>query len=99
MKPHNFHEDINNEGFCELCDKPADHLIHLENIEKEEEEMVRKCIEIMRQEQKASTSFFQRRLRLGYTRAKRILDIVEARGLVGPGEGAQPRQILTPETQ
>ena len=37
----------------------------------------------MRQEKKASTSLFQRRLRLGYTRAARILDILEARGYVG----------------
>ena len=48
----------------------------------------------MRQEKKASTSLFQRRLRLGYTRAARILDILEARGYVGPGEGAKPREIL-----
>jgi S-DNA-T family DNA segregation ATPase FtsK/SpoIIIE len=48
----------------------------------------------MRQEKKASTSLFQRRLRLGYTRAARILDILEGRGYVGAGEGAKPRDIL-----
>jgi S-DNA-T family DNA segregation ATPase FtsK/SpoIIIE len=48
----------------------------------------------MRQEKKASTSLFKRHLRLGYTRAARILDILEARGYVGPGEGAKPRDIL-----
>jgi S-DNA-T family DNA segregation ATPase FtsK/SpoIIIE len=65
-----------------------------EEVSEEDEELVEKCIEIMRQEKKASTSLFQRRLRLGYTRAARILDILEDRGYVGAGEGAKPRDIL-----
>ena len=47
-----------------------------------------------RQEKRASTSLLQRRLRLGYTRAARIVDILEQRGILGPGEGAKPREIL-----
>jgi len=65
-----------------------------EEVSDEDEELVDKCVEVMRQEKKASTSLFQRRLRLGYTRAARILDILEQRGYVGPGEGAKPRDIL-----
>ncbi len=65
-----------------------------EEVSSEDEELVEKCIEVMRQEKKASTSLFQRRLRLGYTRAARILDILEQRGFVGAGEGAKPREIL-----
>lgn len=65
-----------------------------EEVSDEDEELVDKCIEVMRQEKKASTSLFQRRLRLGYTRAARILDILETRGYVGVGEGAKPREIL-----
>ncbi len=65
-----------------------------EEVSDEDEELVQKCIEIMRQEGKASTSMFQRRLRLGYTRAARVVDILEQRGLVAPGEGAKPREIL-----
>ena len=65
-----------------------------EEVSDEDQELVEKCLEIMRQEKKASTSLFQRRLRLGYTRAARILDILEDRGYVGPGEGAKPREIL-----
>src|SRR5579885_2255560 len=53
-----------------------------------------KCLEIIRQEKRASTSLLQRRLRLGYTRAARIVDILEQRGILGPGEGAKPREIL-----
>ena len=65
-----------------------------EEISEEDEELVQKCLEVIQQEKKASTSLFQRRLRLGYTRAARILDILESRGYVGPGEGAKPREIL-----
>jgi len=65
-----------------------------DEVSEEDQELVESCIEIMRQEKKASTSLFQRRLRLGYTRAARILDILETRGYVGPGEGAKPREIL-----
>jgi S-DNA-T family DNA segregation ATPase FtsK/SpoIIIE len=36
----------------------------------------------------------QRRLRLGYTRAARMMDLLEQRGYVGPGEGAKPREVL-----
>ena len=46
---------------------------------EEEEELVQKCIDIMRQERKASTSLFQRRLRLGYSRAARIVVSTMAR--------------------
>ena len=65
-----------------------------DDVTEEDEELVQKCIEIMRQEKKASTSLFQRRLRLGYTRAARVVDILEQRGYVAPGEGAKPREIL-----
>ncbi len=70
-----------------------------EEISEEDEELMQKCVEVMRQEKKASTSLFQRRLRLGYTRAARMLDLLEMRGYVGPGDGAKPREILVdPET-
>jgi S-DNA-T family DNA segregation ATPase FtsK/SpoIIIE len=65
-----------------------------EEVTDEDEELVEKCIEIIRQEKRASTSLLQRRLRLGYTRAARIVDILEQRGILGPGEGAKPREIL-----
>jgi len=65
-----------------------------DDVTAEDEELVEKCIEIIRQEKRASTSLLQRRLRLGYTRAARIVDILEQRGILGPGEGAKPREIL-----
>ena len=68
-----------------------------EEVSDEDEELVEKCIEIMRQEKKASTSMLQRRLRLGYTRAARVVDILEKRGIVGPENGARGREILDPD--
>jgi S-DNA-T family DNA segregation ATPase FtsK/SpoIIIE len=65
-----------------------------EEVSDEDEELVSKCLDVIRQEKKASTSMLQRRLRLGYTRAARIVDILERRGILGPGEGAKPREIL-----
>jgi len=43
---------------------------------------------------KASASFLQRRLRIGYARAARLLDILEEKGVIGPGEGAKPREVF-----
>jgi S-DNA-T family DNA segregation ATPase FtsK/SpoIIIE len=65
-----------------------------EDITDQEEELVTKCLEIIRQEKKASTSMLQRRLRLGYTRAARVVDILEQRGILGPKDGARDREIL-----
>lgn len=59
-----------------------------------DEEIIERCIEVIRSEQKASVSLLQRRLRLGYTRAARIMDQLEDRGIVGPSRGAEPREIL-----
>ncbi|MFV1995175.1 MAG: DNA translocase FtsK, partial [Verrucomicrobiales bacterium] len=63
-------------------------------ISPEDEEIIDKCIEVIQQEKRASTSLLQRRLRLGYTRAARMIDILEDRGIIGPGDGAKPREIL-----
>src|ERR1044071_650341 len=60
----------------------------------EDEEVIENCIEVIRSEQKASVSLLQRRLRLGYGRAARIMDELENRGIVGPSKGAEPRDIL-----
>ncbi len=60
----------------------------------EDEEIIQQCIEVIRSEQKASVSLLQRRLRLGYGRAARIMDELENRGIVGPSNGAEPREIL-----
>lgn len=60
----------------------------------EDEELIQQCFEVIRSEQRASISLIQRRYRLGYTRAARIMDELERRGLVGPARGFEPREIL-----
>jgi S-DNA-T family DNA segregation ATPase FtsK/SpoIIIE len=64
-----------------------------DDVSAADEETIVKCIEVVRQEQKASTSLLQRRLRLGYTRAARMIDILEQRGIIGPGDGAKAREV------
>jgi len=78
----------------EMHEKLQSAAVPEEDVTSEDEELVEKCLEIIRQEKRASTSLLQRRLRLGYTRAARIVDILEQRGILGPGEGAKPREIL-----
>ena len=65
-----------------------------EDVSDDDEELVTKCLEVVRQENRASTSMLQRRLKLGYTRAARVMDIMEQRGIVGPKDGAKDREIL-----
>lgn len=62
--------------------------------DEEDEELVEDCIEVIRSEGKASTSLLQRRLKIGYGRAARMMDILEERGIIGPARGAEPREIL-----
>ena len=42
----------------------------------------------------ASTSYIQRKLRVGYARAARLIDMLEERGVIGPGDGAKPREVI-----
>lgn len=64
-----------------------------DDVSDADEELVIRCIDVARQEQKCSTSLLQRRLRLGYTRAARMVDILEQRGVIGPGDGAKAREV------
>ena len=57
-------------------------------------ELIGQAVEIIRETRRASTSSLQRRLRIGYTRAARIMDILEERGIIGPPRGSDPREIL-----
>ena len=62
--------------------------------EGERDEMYDKCVDLVVRTGQASISYLQRRFRLGYARAARIIDMMEADGIVGPGDGAKPRDVL-----
>ena len=60
----------------------------------EGDELLPDALEVLRSTKRASTSMLQRRLRIGYNRAARIMEILEDQGIVGPDNGSQPREIL-----
>jgi S-DNA-T family DNA segregation ATPase FtsK/SpoIIIE len=60
----------------------------------DDDELLQEAVETVRQAQKASASLLQRKLKIGYARAARLLDIMEEKGIVGPGEGAKPREVF-----
>ena len=62
--------------------------------DEEDTELYEEAIELVRQCRFASISMIQRRLRIGYNRAARMIEQMEAEGIVGPAEGAKPREVL-----
>jgi len=64
-----------------------------EDFSGEEDPLYEEAKRLAIEARKASASLFQRRLRIGYARAARLIDILEERGVVGPGEGAKPREV------
>lgn len=63
------------------------------------DEMLPKAIEVVIEAQSASTTLLQRKLKLGYARAARIIDDLESSGIIGPYEGAKPRKVLVSKQQ
>ena len=61
---------------------------------QEKDDLYSQAVDMVIQTRQASVSMIQRRLRVGYTRAARMIDIMEAEGIVGPYNGAKPREIL-----
>lgn len=61
----------------------------------DEDELYEDAKEAVIEAGKASTSFIQRKLRVGYSRAARLMDMLEAEGVIGPAKGAEPRKIMS----
>ncbi|MCM8795895.1 MAG: DNA translocase FtsK [Candidatus Omnitrophica bacterium] len=64
----------------------------------EKDELYNEAVRVIMESNQASVSILQRRMRLGYTRAARIIDMMEQEGLIGPFEGSKPRRILVDRT-
>ncbi|MDE6881109.1 MAG: DNA translocase FtsK, partial [Oscillospiraceae bacterium] len=67
--------------------------------EDEGDELLPAAVEVILETGQASVSMLQRRLKLGYSRAARLVDQMEERGIVGPFEGSKPRQLLITKAQ
>jgi S-DNA-T family DNA segregation ATPase FtsK/SpoIIIE len=68
-----------------------------DELDPDEDPLLRDAITLVAEMQTASTSMLQRRLRLGYTRAGRMIDMLERRGVISGYEGSKPRQVLITE--
>jgi S-DNA-T family DNA segregation ATPase FtsK/SpoIIIE len=82
----------------EVFAEDADDDAHGE-FDPDDDPLLDKAIEIVVQTQTASVSLIQRRLRVGYTRAGRLIDMLERRGIISGYEGSKPRRVLIDETQ
>jgi S-DNA-T family DNA segregation ATPase FtsK/SpoIIIE len=68
-----------------------------DGFDPDEDPLLSDAIRLVAEMQTASTSMLQRRLRLGYTRAGRLIDMLERRGVISGYEGSKPRQVLISE--
>jgi DNA segregation ATPase FtsK/SpoIIIE, S-DNA-T family len=89
------------ESLLEAPESYADEMSEGDNgeFDPDEDPLLDKAIEIVVQTQTASVSLIQRRLRVGYTRAGRLIDMLERRGIISGYEGSKPRRVLIEESQ
>lgn len=76
-----------------MKNEPLDFLENMDNGDEADDELYHEAIKVVTEAQKASASLLQRRLSIGYARAARLLDIMEDKGVIGPGDGAKPREV------
>ena len=85
------------ESLLEAPEAPPEELGDDEDFDPDQDPLLEKAIEIVVQTQTASVSLLQRRLRVGYTRAGRLIDMLERRGIISGYEGSKPRRVLLDE--
>lgn len=83
------------EDEAEDSDEPPEDLDDPDEvIEDPDEDEITAATLLVRQENKASIALLQRRLKLGYSRAVRLMDVLEEKGIVGPYNGSEPREVM-----
>jgi S-DNA-T family DNA segregation ATPase FtsK/SpoIIIE len=85
------------ESLLEAPEAPPEELGDDDDFDPDQDPLLEKAIEIVVQTQTASVSLLQRRLRVGYTRAGRLIDMLERRGIISGYEGSKPRRVLLDE--
>lgn len=92
---HYLHNTFGEPDFIEI--KEQSNLVSSINGKKFEDELLEDAVEVIMNTGIASASGLQRRLRIGFSRASRLIDMMEQMGIVGPAEGPKPREILVEE--
>ncbi|MGH9559383.1 MAG: DNA translocase FtsK [Bryobacteraceae bacterium] len=79
-----------------MAPPPAEEESGRDEFDGSEDPVYQEAVRVVLEQGKASTSTLQRRLRLGYGRAARILDMMQREGIIGPPDGSRPREVLKP---
>jgi len=90
--PPSYRQEVQEQVDRVSDEEEADGIDDLE--EGSDDDLLPQAIDVLKSTRRASTSMLQRRLRIGYNRAARLMELMEQKGIVGPENGAQPREIL-----
>ncbi|MEW5907572.1 MAG: DNA translocase FtsK 4TM domain-containing protein [Patescibacteria group bacterium] len=92
-------EEVMESNLKETQTQSSFDLNNLDLAEEIDDELYEEARGLVIKAKKASTSYLQRKLKIGYARAARLMDVLEEKGVVGPADGAKPREVLISEEE